>query len=160
MVVKFLDKPVTELDPEKGSRCFQLIRPFRFIVDKDLIEIPAGFYTDWASTGPAASIISPIDSTICRPALAHDFLYFVGWLNSKTACDKVLANGMLVEGAPMWKRTIVYIGVLIGGLYTWRRYRRDNTKYVQVPQLNSLRQDQPLTLLTVANWKCDEEGVC
>lgn len=157
MKVVFDDYPITVLNPDKGRKCFKLIEPFRFVVDRDLIEIPSGFYTDWASTGPAASIVSPIDSTICRPALAHDFLYFVNWINSKAACDQVLATGMLVEGAPAWKRYIVYAGVLIGGWYTWRRYRRDNDKFHQTPQFNSLRAGQPMTLLTINNWKYDKE---
>ena len=160
MKVEFKDFPVTKFDPTKGAKCFQLVEPFRFIVDRDLIEIPIGFYTDWASTGPAASIISPVDPQICRPALAHDFLYFVNWINCKTACDQVLAVGMLVEGAPLWKRLIVYVGVFIGGWYAWNRYRRDNTKFHQTPQFNSLRAGQPMTLLTIANWKYDKERMC
>lgn len=153
MKVVFHDMPVTRVDPSHGARCFEIVAPFRFQIDRDLIEVPVAFWTDWASVGLAASIISPIHPTICRAALGHDFLYFVGYRDSQAACDAFIAEGMKVDGAVWWRRTIVWAGLTLGGWRTWKRYRRENTKWVQTPTLNSLKDGEPLTKLTVANWR-------
>jgi hypothetical protein len=153
MKVVFNDLPVTRVDPSHGARCFEVVAPFHFQVDRDLIEVPVGFWTDWASVGLAASIISPIHPTICRAALGHDFLYFVGYRESQAACDRFIAEGMKVDGAAWWRRAIVWLGLFIGGRRTWIRYRRENTKWVQTPSLNSLHEGQPMTKLTINNWR-------
>jgi hypothetical protein len=153
MKVVFHDMPVTRVDPSHGARCFEVVAPFRFQIDRDSIEVPVCFWTDWASVGLAASIISPIHPSICRAALGHDFLYFVGYRDSQAVCDAFIAEGMRVDGAAWWRRAIVWLGLFIGGRRTWNRYRRENTKWVQTPSLNSLRDGQPLTKLTIANWR-------
>jgi len=153
MKVVFHDMPVTRVDPSHGARCFELVAPFRFQVDHDLIEVPVAFWTDWASVGLAASIISPIHHTICRAALGHDFLYFVGYRDSQRACDDFIYEAMSVDGAMLWRRVVVRIGLAIGGKSTWDRYRRENTKWVQTPSLNSLREGQPMTKLTINNFR-------
>ncbi len=153
MKVVFHDMPVTRVDPSHGARCFELVALFRFQVDNDLIEVPVAFWTDWASVGLAASIISPIHPTICRAALGHDFLYFVGYRSCRDVCDEFIAAGMQVDGAAWWRRAIVRVGLAIGGRRTWDRYRRENTKWMQTPSLNSLRDGEPLTKLTVANFR-------
>jgi hypothetical protein len=152
MKVQFFDMPVTRMDPSHGAKCFEVVQPFRFQIDSDLIEIPSAFWTDWASVGLAASIVSPIHPTICRGALGHDFLYFVGY-NSQAVCDKFLAEAMRVDGAAWWRRAVVWMGLTIGGRFTWARYRKENTKWVQVPALNSLKDGEALTKLTVAGWR-------
>jgi hypothetical protein len=153
MKVVFQDLPVTRVDPSHGARCFEVVQPFRFQVDRDLIEVPIAFWTDWASVGLAASIISPIHPTICRAALGHDFLYFVGYRDSQAVCDAFIAEGMRVDGAAWWRRAIVWAGLAVGGRRTWDRYRRENTKWVQTASLNSFNPGEPMTKLTVANWR-------
>ena len=159
MKVVFLDYPQTICDPRQGAKCFQLINPYRFILNHDLIEVPKGFWTDWASVGLAASIISPIAPAICRPALGHDFLYFCGYADSQRVCDEFISEGMRVEGAPWWKRAIVFLGLTIGGRFTWDRYRRENTKYHQTVSLNSLKEGEPMRLLTIENWDKNRDGL-
>jgi hypothetical protein len=153
MKVVFHDMPVTRVDPSHGAKCFEVIEPFRFQIDNDLIEVPVCFWTDWASTGLASSIISPIHHTICRSSLGHDFLYFCGYRGSQAVCDEFIAAGMRVDGAEWWRRSVVWAGVAIGGKRTWDRYRRENTKWVQTPSFNSLRCGEPLTKLTIQNFR-------
>jgi hypothetical protein len=153
MKVRFYDQPVTRVDHSHGIRCFEIVQPFRFQVDRDLIEIPVCFWTDWASVGLAAAVISPISSSICRASLGHDMLYFVGYRNSRAICDEFIREGMRIDGAVWWRRTIVWLGLWLGGRRTWNRYRRENTKWVQTPSLNSLRDGEALTKLTINNWR-------
>jgi hypothetical protein len=152
MKVSFYDLPVVRANPAKGCKCFELVAPFSFSVNNDMIEVPVGFWTDFASTGPAASIISPIDPFVIRPAVGHDFLYFVGYKGSQAVCDEFIAEGMRVEGSPSWKRMVVWAGVTIGGGFTWHRYRRDNKRWAQQSELVGIRGGDPHFLLTVANW--------
>jgi hypothetical protein len=126
--------------------------PFRFTIDRDLIEVPVGFWTDWASVGLAASIISPTDPSICRGALGHDFLYFIGYVNRKV-CDNFIAQAMLIDAAPFWKMFIVRLGLFFGGIIAWDRYRQNNTDYKLRTDFNSLKPGQALSKITVSNWK-------
>ena len=151
MKVIFPDLPITRMNPEKGDRCFEVMSPFRFVINRDLLEIPVGFYTDWATTGPAASIISPIDPQICRPALAHDFLYFTGYGGSQAVCDEFLEAAMDAEGAGWLKRRIVFMGVSIAGTVVWKMYRQ-SVKYTLHKSIYSTAAGQPLLLMQVAGW--------
>ena len=153
MRVVFFDMPTTRVDPSKGARCFETVAPFRFQIDRDLIEVPVAFWTDWASVGLAASIISPTHPSICRGALGHDLLYFVGYRNSRAVCDEFMAEAMRVDGAAWWRRAVVWLGLKIGGRFAWNKYRRENTKWVQTPSLNSLREGEALTKLTIQHWR-------
>jgi hypothetical protein len=152
MKVVFHDMPVTRIDPSHGVKCFEVVEPFRFQLDRDLIEVPVAFYTDWASVGLAASIISPIHPTICRGALGHDFLYMLGY-GSRSLCDEFIAEAMRVDGAAWWRRAIVLAGLTLGGWRTWRRYRRENNGYTPQWAINSCKEDEPRLKMTVANWK-------
>lgn len=153
MKVVFRGMPVTRVDPSHGERCFELVEPFRFQIDRDLIEVPVCFWTDWASIGYAASIISPIDPAICRSAIGHDFLYFIGYAGSQAVCDEFIAEGMRVENAPYWKRGVVWTGLKLGGWRTWNRYRLENSKYTMQWAINSVKEDEPRLKMTVAHWR-------
>jgi hypothetical protein len=152
MKVKLLDLPITRCDPTKGVKCFELMAPFRFTIDRDMIEVPSGFWTDWASVGLAASIISPTDPSICRGALGHDFLYFMGYVN-KHVCDDFIAEAMRIDNAPLWKRLIVRFGLWIGGWSVWESYRHNNKSYLLRTSFNSLKAGEALSKITVSNWK-------
>lgn len=156
MKVVWHGQPITRVDPSHGSKCFEITEPFRFQIDRNLIEIPIAFYTDWASMGFASSIISPIHPSICRGALSHDFLYMIGYECSQALCDEFLAEAMRVDGAVWWRRAIVLAGLRIGGRFTWDRYRRENDNYTPQWAVNSCRLEEPRMKMTVANWKRDD----
>lgn len=152
MKVTLHDLPITRCDPTKGVKCFELMAPFRFTIDRDIIEVPVGFWTDWASVGLAASIISPTDPCICRGALGHDFLYFMGYV-SRHVCDDFIVEAMHMDNAPLWKECIVRLGLWIGGCRAWGRYRRNNKTYTLRTDFNSLKAGEALSKITVSNWK-------
>ena len=152
MKVVFHGMPVTRVDPSHGSRCFEIVEPFRFQIDRDLIEVPVCFWTDWASMGLAASIVSPIDPSIIRGAIGHDMLYFVGYA-TRDRCDEFIAEAMRIDGAPAWKRAVVWAGLKLGGWAAWNKYRRENSTYTMQWAINSVKEDEPRLKMTVAHWR-------
>ena len=152
MKILFADLPVTRMNPDHGDKCFEVIQPFRFMIDRDMIEIPAGFWTDWATVSIAASLISPIDPQICRPALAHDFLYFIGYQNSQAICDEFIETAMEFEGAGWLKKNIVFIGVQIGGTSVWQMYRQSVSYFLKGTSYH-MADGNDLNLFTVPNWR-------
>jgi len=153
MNVEFLSLPVTRIDPSHGTRCFQIaFEPFHFKIDGQLFEVPIGFWTDWASVGFAASIISPIDHAICRAALGHDFLYFIGY-ESQAICDLFISRGMKVDGAAWWQWAVVWLGLTFGGKRTWDKYRRENKKHLQVSHIHDLAGGETVLKTTAGEWE-------
>lgn len=85
--------------------------------------VPAGFITDYASTGPAAGLFKPNDPHYAQAAILHDFLcqrrevdfYVAGFWHrveiSRKECDDVFLDAMKALGCPVWKRTILYTAV-------------------------------------------------
>lgn len=90
------------------------------------VVIRPGFITNFASIPWAARwVVSPIDPTICKAALVHDYLvgestgikgrvvYTHG--SSRTMnwhqAAEILRQIMAAEGASWWKRTLVYRAV-------------------------------------------------
>jgi len=140
------------------DRAFMLLTPFRVRIGQfELLEIPTGFISDFASIpAPVRSFISPTHAQISRPAWLHDFAYMVGYRDSRRISDDLLLAGIEAEGGSRLLREIVYAGVRIGGWVAWGGYRRRSDKTIH-KNLECLRP--PTLRLTVANWSRDVDGL-
>src|SRR6266403_1258698 len=103
---------------------WQFLAPFRYVSPKwGPIEIPKGFYTDFASV-PASlhSIIDDDSPIILFPSGPHDFLFTKrdedgtrGWISKKkltlTQVNEVLTEAMSLCGANCATRQLVFYAV-------------------------------------------------
>ena len=114
-----------------SSTKWELVSEFYYYLDEDNenrgIKVPSGFITDFASTPRLAWSIIPPTGKHTKAAVLHDYLYsdptcwFICGIElskfeiSRKECDKIFLNAMKVLGVKKWKRTIIYLGVRIGG---------------------------------------------
>lgn len=99
---------------------------FESIRLRDIITVPAGFVSDFASVPRALrSIIDNDDPGVVMPSIVHDYLYrhsgkVPGGPFSRLEADDLMLEGMEVCGLPPTKRRLVYIAIRVGGAFTWR----------------------------------------
>jgi hypothetical protein len=118
-------------DQEDGCTA-KLLRRLTFrTLDGWLIEVPAGFETDFASIPRMLWAIIPPRGRYNRPAIIHDFLYRYAPVDplTKKACTQARADAIIKEGCEncddrVTRRWTIFLGLKIGGWATWRRYRK------------------------------------
>ena len=122
-------KPLTTTYVGKG--CRKVARGFEYHVgsegSEEVISIPKGFITDFASVPWPASMFIPKDGDHNQAAVTHDYLYSkIGKLPDKTytraECDKIFLEAMGVLGVNKFKRRLMYRAVRIGGGFGWRQH--------------------------------------
>lgn len=115
------------VNPNKGRR-WHLVEPFRFMVDDKQLDIPAGFWTDFASVPRIIwPIISPYD--LGMGPIPHDFGYFTGF-ESKAYWDHVFEACMIKDKIPGWKRESAFQAVHLFGGKVWGAYRALNREHL------------------------------
>jgi hypothetical protein len=98
---------------------WSLAEPFQFKVDDKVYEVPAGFYTDFASVPRFVwPIISPYELGVgCIP---HDFGYD-SHEGEKSYWDTVFLACMIKDNIPSWKRQVAYYAVSWFGEIAWEK---------------------------------------
>ena len=92
----------------------------------EIIRVPKGTLTDFASVPRGLWNIFPPDGEYTSAAVVHDFIYGLrGKLPSKTytreEADKIFAEAMQVLGVPFWKRYTMFYAVRAGGWVYWNK---------------------------------------
>lgn len=104
-----------------GRQCVKLLEPLEYHVgsedSSEVITVPAGFVTDFASVPYPFRNMFPALGPWARAAIVHDWLYDQGGLGRYTRlqCDRIFLEAMTVLGVPAWKRTLMFRAVRIGG---------------------------------------------
>lgn len=109
-----------------GKNLFRLTEPLEYHVGRypseEVIIVPAGFVTDFASVPRVFwSIISPIDNH-ANAAVVHDYMYQTNYA-SKLECEYIFREAMQVLDVPGWKEFCIFWAVYLFGWWTWIRYR-------------------------------------
>jgi hypothetical protein len=106
----------------EGRQCVRLLEPLVYHVGSDdsseVITVPAGFETDWASVPWFADGLIPAFGPHARPAILHDYLYATRGLNgwySRKRCDEIFLEALEVVGVPWLKRSAMFRAVRLGG---------------------------------------------
>lgn len=86
----------------------------------DMIDVPVGFQTDFASVPRALWWVFPTWGTYGNAAVIHDWLYYEQTRSRKDA-DEVFLEAMGVLGVPGWKRTLLFMAVRWFGWFAWKR---------------------------------------
>lgn len=89
----------------------------------DIINVPIGTYTDFASIPRPLWAIFPRWGKYGNAAVIHDWLYWDQSRGRKEA-DDIFLEGMEVLDVPAWKRNTIYRAVRIFGGFAWRSNQR------------------------------------
>jgi hypothetical protein len=88
----------------------------------EVIVVPAGFITDFASVPKGLWNIFPPFGEWAAAAVVHDYLYKTQGLNGKydrKQADKIFKEAMEVLEVPKWKRELMYNAVRTFGKGGW-----------------------------------------
>ena len=113
---RFVSALVTQ---RTGPKTAMLLVPLIYESDLiGLVEVPAGFSTDFASVPrlPVAYMLT--GDTAHEAAVVHDFLYSTKRV-SRSKADAVFLEAMETLGMSWWRRRLMWLGVRVGG---WGSY--------------------------------------
>ena len=86
---------------------------------KDLITVPSGFVTDFASVPRVPIAYYLAGNTAHAAAVVHDYLYQTH-IVSKFKSDRIFLEAMVVTEIPKWRRQVMYYAVVFFGWSSWR----------------------------------------
>ena len=89
----------------------------------DIINVPIGTYTDFASIPRLLWAIFPRWGKYGNAAVIHDWLYW-SQTRSRIKADNIFLEGMEVLEVPNWKRHTIYYAVRLFGGFAWRMNQR------------------------------------
>lgn len=144
--IRLLDYSAFQLDIKAGIHLdsklydgehWQLLEEFDYCVGSkeslEIIHIPLGFITDFASVPKIFWNILPPTGSYGKAAVVHDYLYsvlgdppiaFMTGEYTRKECDMILKEAMVVLNCSWLCRTVVYNGVRVGGWVAWNNYKR------------------------------------
>lgn len=106
------------VSPLEDGRRWQLVEGFEYHVgdypSTDVITVPAGTITDFASVPQPLWGILPPWGKYGKAAVVHDWLYRQKSRSRKDA-DAVFLEAMAVLGVPRWQRRLMWLGVRVFG---------------------------------------------
>lgn len=116
------------VSPLPDGRRWRLVFQFRYHIGKrwseNVIIVPVGFVTDFASIPWLFWAFLPSWGKYGKAAVIHDFLYqshnYPEMSHSRKEADDIFYEAMLVEGTKHWKARVMYIGVRLFGWLAWK----------------------------------------
>jgi len=89
---------------------------------EEVIKVPAGFITDFASIPKIFWSVLPPDGPYAKAAVVHDYCYRTGCY-SKWKSDLIFLEGMRVLQVAKWKRRTMFTAVVLFGWFAWYKRR-------------------------------------
>ena len=115
--------------PLDNGRQWKLAEPFEYHVgtkeSDEVIGIPAGFITDFASVPRIFWSVIPPWGKYGKAAVVHDFCYGTE-LYPRKRCDEIFLEAMEVLAVSLWKRRVIYTAVRIGGRFVWKKHTKQS----------------------------------
>lgn len=115
-----------------NGKDFQLLEPLVYHVgnenSEEIIVVPSGSVTDWASIPKLLQPILP-NTYGKRAAIIHDYLYRTNGLcgrYDRKRSDEIFLEALIVLGVPSVVSNTLYSGVRVGGWVPWNKYRKQN----------------------------------
>lgn len=107
-----------------NTRYWRVERAFDYHVgvegSGEVISVPRGFLTDFASVPRVFWVIIPPDGSYSQGAVLHDYMY-TKHLYKRKECDRIFYEAMGVLKVPQWKRWLMWKCVRLGGWYGWNK---------------------------------------
>ena len=111
------------VSPMPDGRTWKLQRAFKYHIgskyNKQIISVPAGFLTDFASVPWLFWTFIPSWGRYGKAAVVHDRLYHTKQY-SRRMSDLIFYEAMLVSGTPKWKAKAMYLAVRWCGWLAWK----------------------------------------
>lgn len=112
----------------EGRQLVRLLQTLEYRVGSEdsaeVICVPVGFETDFASIPWGLRNLFPALGPWGRPAIIHDYLYATrgqAGRYTRLQADRIFAEAMAVVGVPAWRRQIMFLAVRLGGGGGWGR---------------------------------------
>jgi hypothetical protein len=86
------------------------------------IDVPAGFYTDFASVPRFLWFIFQPDGQHGKAAVIHDYMYRKRCKFSRILADAIFLDAMRTLKVPLWKRYMMYLAVRVFG---WSSFNKE-----------------------------------
>ncbi len=121
--------------PMPNGREWELRQPFEYYrtgAENEVIGVPAGFITDFASVPRAFWAIFPPWGKYGKAAVLHDWLYSIEYKDSRKLCDDIFYEAMTVLDVSLWARLVIYRAVRAFGWTVWNRHNRAAVKALRV----------------------------
>ena len=115
-VVRFLDR--MDVTPLPNGKDWQLLHELRYATGTgEVIYIPAGFITDFASIPKFfRRVYQPATGKHRRGSVIHDYIYRTDSLNyTRKQADQVFLEIMELDGVSRFDRKAIYYSVRTGG---------------------------------------------
>ncbi len=110
--------------PRPDGRTWIVLSDFGYEVGKvgsgDVINVPIGFHTDFASIPRPLWVIFPRWGKYGNAAVIHDWLYW-DQPRSREAADDILLKAMGDLKVSPWQKYPIYWAVRLGGWWAWWR---------------------------------------
>lgn len=114
-----------------SARLWKTHRPLTYYVgqieDNDVIVVPEGFITDFASVPQFAWIMIPPDGEYTAAAVVHDYLYSTQTRTRKQS-DDIFLEAMEVLKVVFWKRILMYWAVRLFAWIAWNKHKENLKK--------------------------------
>lgn len=121
---------LSDLSVKKVGGEWELLEPLRYasqFLDR-IIEVPAGFRTDFASVPRLPLIYAVFGDSAHKAAVVHDWLYVSGKHPDGVGISRKFADAIFKEAVschhPKWKAALMWLGVRIGGGAYWDAHDR------------------------------------
>lgn len=109
-----------QVELQSDRKTWSLLASFSYLdPDHGMIEVPAGFETDFASVPRLPLTFALLGQYGHAAAVLHDWLYRAGTLNRADA-DRVFLNALRSSGIARWRSWLMWAGVRIGGASRYR----------------------------------------
>ena len=112
---------------EKGKEVYRLDEPFVYFVGElgsdDMISVPTGFTTDFASVPRPLWAIIPPYGVHGKAAVVHDYLY-QRQNRTRKESDLIFKEAMIVSGVKKWKYDNMYAQLRTWGWVAWNNHRK------------------------------------
>ena len=106
---------------EDGFKIYELTKPLKSMIDNEVVIVPAGFRTDFATVPyPINKVISRDNKKYVKSAIIHDMLYRTKIL-SRFEADEMFFKSMCIEGTPLRYSIPFYFAVRLFGWTRWNR---------------------------------------
>ena len=103
-----------------GARMWRVDKEFSYYVGdesaNEVVTVHKGFETDFASVPRLFWALVPPDGRYTQAAVLHDYI-LANKIYPRRKADRIFLNAMKALKVPTWKRTIMYWGVFIWGLF-------------------------------------------
>lgn len=88
---------------------------------RELIVVPKGYVTDFASVPPAARVAIDVYGSNIEGAVVHDWLYAVGEPGRRQKADQIIRYALMEQDVGVVRRNTVYTAVRSGGAAAYGR---------------------------------------